>query len=81
MGDLGDVHVVQSRQMIEVQYVGLNEVRTQEEVAHDPAVVGDLVSNAEGAIQAQSSSNTMRLGADSANPLGYYLGITWVSPS
>ncbi|MBA7708738.1 hypothetical protein ES703_117642 [subsurface metagenome] len=48
-------------------------------VPNNPGIIRYLVGNAKSTIQTQSSGNTVRLGANTTNPLSYHLGITRVS--
>ena len=64
-----------------MEYVRLEVVRPQDEVADDTAIVGDLVGDAEGAVQVQGRSGAMDSRTDATDALSDALGVAGVSPS
>jgi len=79
--DIGDIYIIKSGEVIEVEDVILDDMSAVNHIAHDTAVIRDFISDAEGAIEIECSGDTMGLGADAADALGDNLGITRVTPS
>jgi len=65
--------------VIEMEDVVLGNVRSLDKIPDNSGIIWYLISDAKGTVQAQSSGYTVGLGANPANPLGYYLSIPRVS--
>ena len=69
VGGGGGVDVVQGGQREEVQYVRLQVVGAEDEVADDAAVVGDPIRHAQGVVEAERRRRGVGRGAHAADAL------------
>jgi hypothetical protein len=77
--DVGHVHVVESGEVIKMEYMILGDVSAVDKVTDNTTVIGYLISYTEGTIEVQRGGDAMRLRADATDTLGYYLGVTRVA--